>query len=244
MTMNIQVYPDTRALSMAAAQLFVSLADEAIRSRGRFAVALSGGNTPRGAYELLSELAFREQIQWEKVHVFFGDERCVPSDDPRSNLRMAREALLDRVPLPPSQIHPIFCDTSPIESAARYEAILHDFFPEGSPRFDLVLLGMGEDGHTASLFPGTTILDESASWTAPVCPPSQELCRVTLTAPVINLAMAVVFLVSGDGKAATLRDVLEGPRDPHRLPAQIIHPPDGQLLWLVDRAAARLLSQA
>ena len=242
--MNIQVYPDTRALSVAAAQLFVSRAEEAIQARGRFAVALSGGNTPRGAYELLSEPAFREQIQWAKVHVFFGDERCVPSDDPRSNQRMAREALLDRVPLPPSQVYPIICDTSPKESAARYEAILHDFSPEGSPRFDLVLLGMGEDGHTASLFPGTPVLDELSPWVAAVCPPSQELCRVTLTTPVINLAMAVVFLVSGDGKAATLRDVLEGPHDPHRLPAQLIHPPDGQLLWLLDRAAARLLSQA
>ena len=241
--MNIQVYPDLGALSTAAAQLFVSRAEQAIQARGRFAGALAGGNTPRGAYDLLSKPPFREQIPWEKVHIFFGDERCVPADDPRSNQKMAREALLDRVPLPPSQVYPIPGEASPDEAAERYETLLRGFFAGDSPRFDLVFLGMGEDGHTASLFPGTPALDEQVRWVTWVCPPTQELCRVTLTAPIINLAAAVAFLVSGEGKAATLREVLEGPHDPHRLPAQLIQPRDGQLVWLADAAAARLLHQ-
>ncbi len=239
--MTIQVYPDPGALSTAAAQLFVSRAEEAIQAHGQFAVALAGGNTPRGTYELLSRPPFDEQVPWEKVHVLFGDERCVPSNDPRSNQWMARGALLERVPLPPGQVYPIPCDTFPDEAARQYEAILRDFFNGNTPRFDLMFLGMGADGHTASLFPGTSVLDEQSRWAMEVCPASQELCRVTLTAPIINRAAVVAFLVSGEDKAATLHEVLEGPRDPHRLPAQLIHPIDGQLLWLVDKEAASLL---
>ncbi len=241
--MNIQIYPDLGALSTAAAQLFVSRAEQAVQAHGRFAVALAGGNTPRSSYELLSESPFREQVPWDKVHVFFGDERCVPADDPRSNQKMAREALLDRVPIPPSQIYPIPCEASPDEAADRYETLLRGFFAGHSPDLDLVLLGMGEDGHTASLFPGTPALEEQVRWVTWVCPPSQELCRVTLTAPVINQAAAVAFLVSGEGKAGALREVLEGPHAPRRLPAQLIHLSGGQPLWLVDAAAARLLSK-
>jgi 6-phosphogluconolactonase len=240
--MTLQVYADHAALSLAAAVLFSVQAQEAVQTRGRFVVALAGGNTPRGTYDILAGLPFRGEVPWDKVHVFFGDERCVPPDDLRSNQRMVREALLEHVPIPQNQIHPILCLASPEEAAGRYETILRGFFAVGPPRFDLVLLGMGEDGHTASLFPNTPALDEQDRWAVGVCPPTQELCRVTLTRPTINQAAVIAFLVSGEDKAATLREVQEGPHDPHRLPAQLIQPSEGQLLWLVDQAAARLLN--
>ena len=239
--MTIQIYPDLEALGRAAAELFASRARDAVQTHGRFVVALAGGNTPKGAYELLNGPPFHEQVPWEKVHVFFGDERCVPPNDPRSNQRMARRALLDRVPLPPGQVHPIPCDAPPGKAAEQYETLLRDFFTGASPRFDLVFLGMGEDGHTASLFPGATALEERDRWTTWVCPPAQELCRVTLTTPIINQTAVAAFLVSGEGKAPTLRDVLEGPNDPRKLPAQLIQPSDGELIWLVDESAASQL---
>jgi 6-phosphogluconolactonase len=238
--MTVKIYTDAAVLAQATAELFARLAAEAVHVRGRFAVALSGGNTPRRAYELLAGPPFREQIAWGRVHVFFGDERYVPPNDPRSNALMARQALLDRVPIPTDQVHPVGCDASLEESAGTYEALLRGFFAD-DPRFDLMLLGMGADGHTASLFPGTPALAERDRWAVGVCPPTQELCRITLTAPVINSAAVVAFQVSGADKAPALRDVLKGSRDPERLPSQLIHPTNGELIWLVDESAASLL---
>lgn len=239
----IRVFPDLAAASRAAAELFAAEACRAVAAHGRFTVLLAGGETPRSAYEILAEPPLREQVPWEAVHVFWGDERCVPDDDPRSNARMARIALLDHVPVPAEQIHPIRCDRSPREGAAAYEELLRAFFAGGPPRFDLVFLGLGGNGHTASLFPGTPVLDERKRWSGEVYVAEDRLHRVTLTAPVINRAALVAFLVTGEGKAAVLKEVLEGSADPHRLPARLISPGDGELLWLVDRAAARLLRE-
>jgi 6-phosphogluconolactonase len=183
-------------------------------------------------------------VPWENTHVFWGDERCVPSDDARSNERMAREALLDHVPIPASQIHPIQCVHAPNQVARQYEALLRTFFAEQPPRFDLVLLGLGENGHTASLFPGTPVLDERERWVADVYVAEQNLYRITLTAPLINQAALVVFLVAGNTKARVLSEVLEGLRDIHRLPAQLIQPTKGDLRWLVDRPAADMLKRS
>lgn len=232
----IWILPDPEALSRAAAALFVRLAQQAIRQRGRFTVALAGGHTPRRSYEQLAHPGCRDAIPWEAVHIFWGDERCVPPGDPRSNARMADEALLRHVPIPPDHIHPIPYEEDPGRAAARYEATLRRFFDEDPPRFDLILLGLGEDGHTASLFPFHPALEERERWVVAV--EGMDPPRVTLTFPVLNRARRVVFLVTGANKAAIVRAVLRGPSDPRRWPAQGVRPGPGRLLWLVDRAAA------
>lgn len=237
----MRVFPDEESLSEAAADIFVDRARRSARLRGRFAVLLAGGETPRRTYELLALPPRSNAVPWDKVHIFWGDERCVPPADPRSNARMARLALLDHVPVPPGQIHPIECHSSPQECATAYEATLRTFFSGGAPRFDLVFLGLGTNGHTASLFPGTPVVGEWRRWAAEVAVEGSEFVRVTLTAPLINKAATVVFLVAGDNKAQVLREVIEGKVDPQRLPARLIGPEDGELVWLVDRKAARLL---
>ncbi len=237
----IRICDDAEALSQAAAELFAAEARRAVQERGRFAVALAGGDTPQRTYELLAREPYRDQVPWQNTHVFWGDERCVPADDPRSNAGMARRALLDHVPVPPEQVHPMRCDRSPREAAVTYEALLRGFFTAGCPRFDLILLGLGENGHTASLFPGTSVLKEQQRWVAEVYLAEEGLHRLTLTAPAINQAARVVFLVAGSSKAHILRTVVEGDRDSPGIPARLINPLDGDLLWLADRAAAHLL---
>jgi 6-phosphogluconolactonase len=232
----MQIFPDQESLSLAAAALFVQLARQAVAARGRFSAALCGGRTPSRTYELLAHLPFRDQVPWDRVHVFWGDERCVPLDDPRSNFGLAHLAFLNRVPIPPAQVHPIRCQGSPEEGAHRYEHELRACFGE-APRFDLIFLGLGENGHTASLFPHTAVLKERSRWARAVFPAGQDLPRVTLTAPVINRAAVVAFLVTGASKSGVLKEVLYGPRDHDRLPAQLIRPERGELLWLADRAA-------
>jgi 6-phosphogluconolactonase len=238
----IDVYPDLESLSRAAATLLVEQANLAVAARGRFSVALAGGATPRRTYELLAAPPLKDQAPWDRVHVFWGDERCVPLTDPRSNARLAKEAWLDHVPIPVTQIHPLDCAPDPAAAARQYEAKLREFFAGQPPILDLVFLGLGDDGHTASLFPGTPVLAESKHWAAAVSVAGQDLQRVTLTAPLINQAAMVAFLVAGGAKAGVLREVLHGPRDPARLPAQLIQPHNGELLWLVDLAAAGSLA--
>jgi 6-phosphogluconolactonase len=194
-------------------------------------------------YELLASKPLRERVHWDAVHVFWGDERCVPADDPRSNARMAHQALLDQLPLPADNIHPISGDLPPVQAAARYETELRAFFADGEPAFDLILLGLGENSHTASLFPHTPVLHESQRWAAEVYVPSQDMYRVTLTAPIINHAREVLFLVSGAGKAEALQNVLEGAFQPDEFPAQLIRPSGAHATWLVDRAASHKLAE-
>jgi 6-phosphogluconolactonase len=234
----ICIYQNLESLSQAAAELFATKAAAAVQLRGRFAVALSGGHTPRRAYELLAEAPLREQVPWAHVHVFWGDERCVTPDDPRNNARMAGLALLDHIPIPSAQIHPIRCAASPDQGARDYEETLRAFFEGQQPRFDLILLGLGENGHTASLFPGTPVLDEKDRWAAEVYVSEQGMHRVTLTWPIINQGETVAFLVAGAKKCAILREVLQGAQDPHRLPAQLVDPTSGDLRWLIDKEAA------
>jgi 6-phosphogluconolactonase len=237
----ISVYPDYENLSRAAAKLFLERVMRASQAGTHFRVVLSGGSTPKRTYELLAEPPFRDQVPWNLVQVFWGDERCVPLDDLRSNARMAFQILLDKVPIPSEQIHPISCASNPERSAQEYETLLKGFFADQPPRFDLIFLGLGENGHTASLFPRTQVLKEVQRWVAQVYVREQDLYRVTLTAPVINQAAAVVFLVAGSEKAQVLYEVREGSFEPERLPAQLIRPQDGELLWFVDREAAAQL---
>jgi 6-phosphogluconolactonase len=239
----IRICHDLEALSFAAAELFAAEAQQAVQARGRFMVALSGGSTPSRTYELLAREPFRELVPWQQTHIFWGDERCVSTDDPRSNARMAHRSLLDHVPIPATLVHPMICTPSPQAGAVAYEALLRDYFANDNLRFDLILLGLGENGHTASLFPGTAVLEEQQHWVGEVYVAEEGLHRLTLTAAAINQAALVVFLVSGSDKAPILRKVVQEAQNPRSIPAQLIKPVDGGLLWLVDRDAARLLRQ-
>jgi 6-phosphogluconolactonase len=246
---TVRVFADAEALSEAAAHEFVRCAREATAARGCFTVALSGGSTPRRLYQFLAEEPFRGQMDWSRTQVFWGDERCVPPDDAQSNYRMAREAMLARLPLPADHVHRLEAERPDKESAARdYQAVLARVFgadPAGPPpAFDLVLLGMGPDGHTASLFPHTQALGETGRWVVVNFVPKFQSDRLTLTRPVLNRAREVLFLVAGADKAAVLAEVLAGPDDPARLPSQSIRPAEGRLVWFLDRAAAARLPQS
>jgi len=235
---DLRVCADTAELAQVGAQYFVELAEGAIAAQGRFSVALSGGSTPRDMYQRLAE-EFSTRLDWSSVYVFWGDERCVPPDHADSNYRMARESLLDHLPIPPGNIHRMPGEVSPEQAAVEYEQILRVFFGESSPaRFDLVLLGLGEDGHTASLFPGTAALHEQTRWMIAHEVRRLGAWRITLTPIILHAAAYVVFVVSGAKKAAILREVRSGLYRPDTLPAQVINPTNGNLLWLVDRSAA------
>lgn len=225
--------------------MFLAQAQRGVDAKGTFSVALSGGSTPKGVFALLSEPPYRDNVPWAQTRFFWGDERHVPPDNPESNFHMAEQALLSKVPVPAGNVHRVHSELPDTGQAAlEYEATLRQFFclkPGEMPRFDLSFLGMGSDGHTASLFPGTKALGEQQRLVVPNWVPKLNTWRITLTYPVLNNAATVVFLVSGAEKADTLRSVLNGEFDPQRYPSQLIKPVHGSLLWLVDRAAARLL---
>jgi len=249
LTVKYYVEPNPAALARRAASHFVEMAEEAVSAQGRARIAISGGATPEAAFRLLADPnhEFIARMPWEQLDVFWVDERCVPPTDAASNYRMTREALLDLVPLRPAQIHRIEGELAPEVAAARYESDLRNTFRlEGaeSPRFDLIALGMGEDGHTASLFPGTAALHEMSLLAAANYVPQKDSWRVTLTWPLINHARSVFFLVAGAEKAAILNEVLTGPHDPERLPSQLIWPSGGILTLILDEAAAALLPHA
>lgn len=241
------VEPDAAALAVRAAQYFVEKAVQAVAAQGRARIAISGGSTPKAAFALLADASqpWRARMPWDKLDLWWVDERCVPPDNPDSNFRMTREALLDHVPLKPEQIHRMEGELEPDVAAARYESELRNSFRlEGAetPRFDLVQLGMGPDGHTASLFPHTQALNELGRLAvANHVETVKDSSRITLTWPVINRAADVFFLVSGADKAKILKEVLLGPRDVERLPSQLIRPAGGILSLLLNRAAAALL---
>ncbi len=250
---DIKVYRDRESLARAAAEHIIEIGTTALQNRDRFSLALAGGSTPKAAYELLASDEYAQRLDWKRVHIFWGDERCVPFEDPDSNYRMARQSLLDHVPIPAKNIHRMRAEEEPIKAALEYEGSLRTFFsmqpdhsndPDvGSARrksFDLVLLGMGDDGHTASLFPSSEALNESVCWVSVVehtNPPPPLVTRLTLTLPAINAAAQVTFLVACASKSQSLKHVLSPDQSSPTLPAQLIQPLTGQLLWLVDEAA-------
>lgn len=240
--MSISIFPDKISLANAAADLFVATAQEAISKKGKFTVSLTGGSTPEQLYTLLATPAYRDQIDWKDVWVFWGDERWVPLDDARSNARMSAETLLNHVAIPHEQIFPMYKEgVAPEAYAAEYEAILKNVLGnEGA--FDLILLGMGDDGHTASLFPGTSVLNETQKWVDAYFLEPQDMYRITLTAPLINRAKKIVFALFGANKAPALYEVLEGVPNIPTYPSQLIDPIDGELVWLVDESAAAKLT--
>lgn len=235
--MEFKVFDDPAEVARATAEYFVQLKPKS--------VALSGGSTPRVLYELLADPnePFRERIAWDETHFFFSDERHVPPDHPDSNYRMVNEALFSRVPLPTQNIHRIPAENPNAEEAAKeYEIDLRRFFAEGIPAFDLLFLGLGEDGHTASIFPGSEVLHEAKRWVVAPWVEKFNSYRITMTLPVLNNGKSVVFLVTGASKAEILRKVIKTKIKPDLYPVQAISPTNGAVSWLVDEAAARLCS--
>jgi 6-phosphogluconolactonase len=244
-THEIKIVGDVNDLNRAAADEFTNCAQTSIQARGRFSIALSGGSTPRGIYSLLADdqKTPEKKLAWEKIFVFFGDERHVPATDAESNYRMAQESLLSKVPVPEQNVFRVPTELDANTAAAQYEQqLLHSFHlePGECPRFDLIMLGMGPDGHTASLFPGSSALQETkrnvvANWVEKF-----KSYRITFTFPVLNHAAEVMFVVSGNDKAEILKEVLKNP-DKNLYPSQRVQPESGKLLWIVDLMAGRLL---
>lgn len=233
---TIRVFPDPDSVARHAADWVIAAARQALADRGRFSLVLSGGSTPQSLYQLLAGEAFRSQMQWHRVHVYFADERCVPPDHPDSNYGMVNRLLLDPVEMPAENIRRMRGEIEPEAAAREYGQMLKDRFGDFGP--DLTILGMGADGHTASLFPGTAALSEThhrcvASYVARLA-----AWRLTLTAPMLNRSDQVLVLVTGTSKAPALQQALEGPEDPMRLPIQLVRPSSGRMTWLLDAAAA------
>lgn len=246
LSIKYYVEPDAKALARRAAQYLVEMTGEAVAARGQARIAISGGSTPKAAFQLLADpnQPWEGRMPWDKLDLYWVDERTVGPDDPDSNFRMTREALLDHVPLPPNRVHRMEGELDPHEAASRYESELRNSFRlEGaeSPRFDLIALGMGDDGHTASLFPHTEALHEMSRLVVANEVPQKDTWRITLTWPVINHASSVFFLIAGADKAALVHEVFTGARDPERLPSQLIWPSSGILTLFLDKAAAALL---
>jgi 6-phosphogluconolactonase len=244
---EIRILADGAAIAKRAAREFIQAAVAAVQQKGSFAVALAGGSTPRALYSLLAtDAALRSQVPWDKIHLFFGDERHVGPDHPDSNFRMATEAMISKAPLKPEQVTRIKGEYPDAEQAAReYEQALREYFKlkDGEyPRFDLVLAGMGNEGHTLSLFPGTKALHADRRIVVRNWIGKLYTERITLTGPAASNATQVIFMVAGADKAPALKAVLEGPYEPEQLPAQLLQPKNGKLLWLVDSAAGGILS--
>jgi 6-phosphogluconolactonase len=247
MTQQIRIFDDGAALAEAAALHIVARARAAVDEHQRFTIALSGGSTPRAVFERLARADLSAQMPWSQTHVFWSDDRAVPLDHPDSNYRMACESLLAQVPIPKENIKPVLSQVEDLDAAAQhYARVIQATVPGSPPRFDLLLLGMGPDGHTASLFPRSPQLQagDALVVATPVAPLKPHVRRITFTATLINAAHEVLFLAAGGDKAEMLRRVLEGPRQPEDLPSQLVAPGSGTLIWMLDQAIARELQQS
>lgn len=243
--MRLHIYDDTLVLSHEAANLVVQIAQAAIADHQRFTFALSGGTTPGKMYSLLTEEPYRSQIDWSKVEIFWSDERCVSPADKNSNYRLAKEALLTKAPIQATQIHRMPADLP--DRAAACQAYTDEmrqvFKTDGIPAFDLIQLGMGPEGHTASLFPHQPSLRETEQLVNEVNVPKPPPERLTFTLPLINAAHNILFMVTGEDKAEAVHEVIEGERQPEKYPAQNVHPTNGEVIWMLDTAAASKLQK-
>ncbi|MDR8389550.1 6-phosphogluconolactonase [Aliifodinibius sp. S!AR15-10] len=237
----IKVFKTKQAASEAMAKAFRTVALEAVDTLGQFTVALTGGRSPRLLYETLHLYPYRETIPWEQTYVFWGDERAVPFDDERNNAKMAFDTLLNYIPLPEENIFRINSEIPPQEAADEYETIIKEHFKNEEPVFDLILLGMGSDGHTASIFPGSEVIQEHERWISTGFNAEQDTQRITMTPPLLNKARHIFFSVFGEEKAETLRDVHKNKYNPHVLPVQLIKPVSGEVTWFVDKEAAKFI---
>lgn len=236
--MNLHISSNKDSLSQELATWIMEDIQKVLKEKELYTFVLSGGSTPKELYKLLAAPPYRENIDWGKIHFFFGDERYVPFEDERNNGKMANDTLLKHIPVPQEQIHYMNTAVSPEQSAKDYEKMLHGYFNGHSYTFDLVLLGMGDDGHTLSLFPGTEVINEQRNWVKSYFVEKLDMDRITLTPPVVNRASSIIFLASGEKKSAILKKVIEGKFMPDVYPSQIIKPLDGNLTWFVDESAA------
>ncbi len=243
--MHIAIFDDKHTLSQNVAEYIMRIVKESIALYGRFTIALTGGTTPGEAYSLLGSEPIKSQIDWQRVHIFWGDERCVPQNNPDSNFYLAQEVLLDKIAIPKSHIHPMPADQPDrdVASQAYTVEMQHTFGTNGIPSFDLIHLGMGPEGHTASLFPHQASLHEIHRLVMPVSVPKPPPDRLTFTPPLLNAARNVLFLVTGSDKAETLHAVLEGEYQPDEYPAQIVRPTNGEVVWMLDRAVAQKIQR-
>ncbi len=241
--MKFHIYKDKEELSNELALWLCDLINTTLQNQEFFTLVLSGGETPKSLFKKLASADFKEKINWQKIQLFWGDERVVPLNDERNNAKMAYELLINKVGVPASQVHVMRTDIEPVFAAKEYEKVLHRFFDNTDKSFDLVLLGMGDDGHTLSLFPNSPLINgESGNWVNAVYNQKQEMFRITLMPAIINLASQIVFMIEGKKKSGILHKVIEGEYSPGKLPAQLIKPVPGELHWFLDEDAAQDLS--
>lgn len=239
---QIHTFPNEAQLAQAAAKAIVETGVEKVSSQGRFTLVLSGGETPKDTYRMLPEMASALGLDWNSVFILFGDERCVPPDHPDSNYGMVQKTLLSQIEIPEGNILPMRCTVSPDDAAHAYEDTLRELLTnQWDGRLDLVLLGIGPDAHTASLFPGSTALEETSRLVTPVYVDKLESWRLTLTPAALNSAERIMFLVQGEAKSEAVKHVFENPYSPQRWPAQVVQPEDGRVDWFMDEAAASRL---
>jgi 6-phosphogluconolactonase len=236
--MNLHIYKNPDELSKALAEWMTVEIETRLKQSDRFTWVVTGGNSPKQLYELLSSDPYKNRIDWSKLHIFWGDERAVPFDDDRNNARMTYQYLLNSVPVVKSQVHIMNTAVSPGQSAADYQKILQKYFTNSGNSFDLVLSGMGDDGHTLSLFPNTEVINEKYAWVKSFYLEPQQMHRITLTAPIVNRARKIAFLTFGANKANALKEVLQGKKNVEQYPSQIIQPEEGEVHWWVDEGAA------
>ena len=239
--MKLHIFDDKEILSEQLAEWICDLISDTLKHQQFFTIVLSGGGTPKILYQKLASEKYKTRIDWQRIHVFWGDERVVPFSDERNNAKMAFDFLLNQVDIPASQIHIMRTDIEPNFAVAEYRKKLHTFFDSTGHSFDLVLLGMGDDGHTLSLFPGSLLINEDSRWVNSVYNEQQQMYRITLMPLLVNKAGKVVFMVDGEKKAGVLEKVLEGEYKPAEFPAQLISPENGELHWFLDKAAAKKL---
>lgn len=238
--MHLHIYKDAEETTLALADWITSLIQKTLEVKDKFTIALSGGETPKRLYQTLASPRYREKLNWSKLHIFWGDERYVPFTDERSNAKMAYDNLLSKVKVPSEQVHKIWTDISPAESAKQYEKILHQYFDDKQTTFDLVLLGLGEDGHTLSLLPDAEVLSDDSSWVTAVHS-KEKGDRITLMPVIVNRSSAIAFLITGENKAKILQQILKEPEQ-HNYPAQLIQPLNNELYWFADKSAAQYLN--
>lgn len=232
-----KVFQTVDELSLAAAELIIEIAKKAVDTRGRFTISLSGGQTPNKLYSLLAKPPLRDRVEWLKTFIFWADERYVGFDDERNNAHCIKSILIDKIDIPSSNIHVINTNLQPDEAAREYEKKIKCFFRNEPWQFDLVLLGVGENGHTASLFPGTKVVNEQLEGVRSVYVDEEKMYRITMTAPLINQARNILFLITGGNKSEILRNILTGSYQPQKYPAQLIQPKNGELLWFASKEA-------
>ena len=242
--MELHIFDDKETMSEQLASWIAHLVQDTLKNQDYFTLVLSGGGTPKLLFEKLASGEYKNKIDWKRIHIFWGDERAVPFDDDRNNAKMAYDILINHIDVPSGQVHIMRTDIEPKLAAEEYETILHQYFDKTSNSFDLVLLGMGDDGHTLSLFPGSPIIEEHEHWVNSVYNQQQKMYRITLMPVVVNKASNIVFMVDGAKKANILQRVIEGPYIPLKLPAQIVKPSNGELSWFLDKAVAKELNQS